>query len=94
MNTSTTPKSQDKVLIPEHWRPEVECCIREKHLNDSSRNEIVRVLVSQLFSVTTKPTRAQCEDLGRKFIMKYPFSKDDLGNGYVSCVLFGLCVQT
>ena len=48
------------------------------------RAEIVRVLVTSLFSRFTKPTRAQSAALARKLILKYPFMKDDLGNGYVS----------
>ena len=50
----------------------------------STQNQIVRILVSQLFCHSTKPTRLHCEDLERKFILKYPFAKDNLGNGYVS----------
>lgn len=46
--------------------------------------EIVRTLVNLLFARFAKPTRDQCEDFARKLIMKYPFVKDDLGNGYVS----------
>ena len=50
----------------------------------SARNQIMRILVSHLFCHSTKPTRLHCEDLERKFILRYPFAKDDLGNGYVS----------
>lgn len=58
---------------------------------------MIRALVHQLFAKSRKPTRSQCEDLARKLILKYPFVKDDLGNGYVSCLcdgqsdLFCLC---
>ena len=94
----STPKSKDDIEIPDHWRPEIEGCIIDKRFSSSSRNEIVRILVSQLFCRTTKPTRVQCENLARKFILKYPFAKDDLGNGYVSdhvCILkyfHGICL--
>ena len=40
--------------------------------------------MNQLFARASKPTRFQCEDLARKLILKYPFVKDDMGNGYVS----------
>ena len=53
-------------------------------MTDSARNEIVRSLVNQLFARASKPTRAQCEELARKLILKYPFVKDDMGTGYVS----------
>ena len=45
---------------------------------------MVRSLVTQLFAKADKPTRFQCECLARRLILRYPFLKDDLGNGYVS----------
>ena len=70
--------------IPEHWRPEVEECIHNQSLEESARCEIVRTLVNLLFSRFIKPTREQCGSLTRQLILKYPFMKDDMGNGYVS----------
>ena len=70
--------------IPSHWRPEVEVCLNEKCINDSARNMMVRSLVNLLFAKDTKPSRANCENLARRLILKYPFLKDDMGNGYVS----------
>ena len=84
-NLSSCSRS-DEINIPDHWRPEIEQCIKDKCFSASARKEIVRSLVSQLYSRSRKPTRHQCEDLARKFILKFPFAKDDLGNGYVSCV--------
>ena len=80
--TMTSASLNDE--IPDHWLPEVEQCIEDKQLTDSARNEMVRSLVNVLFSRFSKPTRSKCEDLTRKLILKYPFVKDDLGNGYVS----------
>ena len=80
----------DEIKIPDLWRPEVRQAIKEHSMTISARNDIVRTLVSHLFSKVEKPTRSHCEDLARKFILKYPFFKDDLGNGYVS--LSGLVV--
>ena len=71
-------------IIPDHWQPEIESCLKEECLTDSARNEIVRSLVNQLFARASKPTRSQCEKLARKLILKHPFVKDDMGNGYVS----------
>ena len=45
--------------------------IREKNLNDSARDEIVRHLVNLLFSYSAKPTRADCDQLARKLILTY-----------------------
>ena len=74
-------------MIPQHWRPEVEECFRNQCLTASARNEIVRTLVSILFSKSSRPTRSDCEVMGRKMILKYPFTKDDLGCGYVSILI-------
>ena len=83
--TSTcSGSSNDSFLIPDHWQPEVEVCIKDKSVDPSAHIEIVRTLVTQLFSKSSKPTRAQCEEGSRKLILKYPFLKDDMGNGYVS----------
>lgn len=70
--------------IPDHWRPEVESCLKDEMLTPSARNEIIRTLVSQLFSRANKPSRGMCEEYARKLILRYPFLKDDMGNGYVS----------
>lgn len=88
-SASTTPNSRRDIVIPDHWRPEVEACLKEKCLTSGARNEIVRSLVNQLFTRASKPTRVQCEELARKLILKYPFVKDDMGTGYVS--VFQLC---
>lgn len=85
LNMLSTPPSGSEIRIPDHWRPEVEQCITQQCLTGSARNEMVRALVNQLFAKSRKPTRYQCEDLARDLILKYPFVKDDLGNGYVSC---------
>ena len=83
--SSVPSSSRDSdIKIPDRWRPEVELAIEDKSLNDSARNGIVRTLVGHLFEKSTKPNRSQCEEVARKFILKYPFFKDDLGNGYVS----------
>lgn len=75
------------VVIPDHWRPEVESCIAAKHLSDNARAEIKRTLVSQLFAKSSRPSRSDCDQIARKLILKYPFMKDNLGNGYVSHII-------
>ena len=70
--------------IPTHWSLEVAECLAEKCLSDSACQEVVRALVNLLFTRAKNPTRLDCEYLARKLIMKYPFDKDDLGDGYVS----------
>ena len=80
---STRKKAAD-IVIPNHWRPEIEQCIHDKCFSDRARNEVVRTLVNQLFAMSSKPSRGDCEQLARKLILVYPFARDDLGNGYVS----------
>ena len=72
------------VKIPAHWRPDTLKCIKQKSLSCDSRNDIVRTLVSIVMSkIGAKPTRGQCEQVARDLILKYPFMKDDIGDGYV-----------
>ncbi len=82
-NLSTTPSSRtDRIQIPDHWREETQDCIDEKVLDDSSRSDIVRTLVTLLVAKHgPKPGRAWCEDLGRQLLLKYSLIKDDLGSG-------------
>ena len=82
-STSTLSNLDDDIALPTHWRPEVEFCLQEKNFSSSGRNDIVRTLVNLLFTKSPKPSRVQCEDLAKKLILKYPFARDDLGNGYV-----------
>lgn len=60
--------------------------IRNRSISDSTRNEMVRVLANLLFSVSPKPTRQQCNEIAKKLILKYPATKDELGNGYVRVI--------
>lgn len=82
-SSSSTLSSNECIDVPSHWRPEVEEGIKRGSLSDTARPEIVRVLVNQLF-VRGKPSRIDCEQHARRLILKYPFMKDDMGNGYVS----------
>ncbi|XP_065907919.1 uncharacterized protein [Dysidea avara] len=72
------------ISIPENWRPEVMKSIKTKYWTDSSRNEIVRCLGNLLFSVSSKPSRFHCAEIAKKLILKYPSTRDELGNGYQS----------
>jgi len=81
---SMAPSMVSPVKIPAHWRPDTLKCIKQKLLSSDSRNDIVRTLVSIMMSkVGAKPTRGQCEQVARDLILKYPFMKDDIGDGYV-----------
>ena len=52
MSGSVTPShrnADDDVLIPDHWHPEIEKHIAEKQFSTSAQNEIIRILVTQMF---------------------------------------------
>ena len=68
-------------VCADHWCPDVEECITTESPEESARCEIVRTLVSLLFSCFAKPTREQCGVLAQQLILKHPFMKDDMGNG-------------
>ena len=71
--------------IPTHWRPETDSCIKKKDLTPECRSDITRTLVTLMISkVGPKPSRTDCEQVARRLILKYPFMKDDIGDGYVS----------
>ena len=82
--SASSSSVSDSIRIPEHWRPEVEKCINVRCLTDTARSEIVRVIVTQLFARSRKPSRDECDCHARKLILKYPFMRDDMGNGCVS----------
>ena len=69
----------------------MESCISSKHLTDNARAEIKRTLVNQLFARSSKPDRSDCDQIARKLILKYPFMKDDIGNGYVGYLKVSMC---
>ena len=66
--------------------------IKTKQWTDSSRNEVVRCLGNMLFSVSPKPSRMHCTEVAKKLVMKYPSTRDELGNGYVSLKCFEICL--
>ena len=88
ISSISTATSSDKIQIPDYWREDTQDCIDAGVLDDSSRSDIVRTLVTLLVAkFGPRPGRARCEELGRQLILKYPFMRDDLGTGYVSHAL-------
>jgi hypothetical protein len=58
------------------------------------RNDIARTLTTLLVAkVGNNPSTQQIEQVSRSLILKYPFMKDDLGNGYVSINFVYLCMS-
>ena len=80
--------SGDGFEILTHWRLKTEACIQNKVLTKECRHDKVRTLVMiTIAEVGPKPTRNHCEHVARKLILQYPFMKDDMGDGYVSCLI-------
>ena len=89
ITSSFTPTEQSctsvaSLVIPDNWRPEVMQSFKAKCITDSTRNEIIRVLANLLFSLSSKPGRHHCNEIAKKLVLKFPSTKDQLGNGYVS----------
>ena len=81
---STTPSRAERIQIPECWRQETQDYLDDGVLDDDSRGDITRTLVTLLVAkYGPKPGRSCCEELARQLVLKYPFAKDDLGSGYV-----------
>ena len=67
-------------------------CFRTKYLTPPVRDAITQILGNILFSRSKKPTQADCDDIARKLILKYPCTKDDIGCGYGSAYING-CIH-
>ena len=88
MSSISSASNRDIIIILDHWRPEVEECLRKTKLTPNARQEMVRTVVSQLFARHSRPDKSDCEKVARQMILKYPFTKDDKGSGYVSLLCF------
>ena len=84
---SSAAATANAISIPDHWRPEVEECLRKKCLTPNARHEIIRTVANQLFARSQRPNRSDCDQVAMQLILKYPFTKDDLGCGYVSSMI-------
>ncbi len=91
-SASSMPRKLD-FQIPDMWRPSVMHCIqkdtdeeRRLQLDVTTRSEIVRDLVTQMFAVQSKPTTDFAGNVAKKLVRKFPFMKDagDKVSGHVS----------
>ena len=93
-SVSTSSKGIRRTFkIPDTWRPSIMSCIRGQTLEEQKRmlvptirNEVVRDLVTQMYSYYTKPDKAAVTEVAKKLVQKYPFMRDDgpQVSGYVS----------
>ena len=88
MSSATSRFDSEKVHIPNYWREDTQTCI-EGVLDDESRSDKCRTVVTLLVSKHgSRPGRIRCEEIAQQLILKYLFMKDDIGNGYVRCMLY------
>ena len=80
----STASASKEVEIPDNWEPDIQKYLHNQSINCKIRHRMIRVLVERMFSKYPKPSRANCEELARNLVAKYPFLKDDYGNRYVS----------
>ena len=91
--SSSSTVSKQKFSIPDSWPPSIMACIqqpteeeRRRALTPLIRNEIVRVVTTQMFCYDPKPRKDFCTLVAKKLVAKYPFMKDtgERVSGYVS----------
>ena len=79
--------------IPDSWTPSIMQCInqeneeeRKRSLVPSIRNEIVRILATNMFCHDPQPHKDCCTRVAKMLVKKYKFLKDvgDHVSGYVS----------
>lgn len=85
--------STAKFALPKFWPPAIQACIdmpsdedRGRAMGPLIRNEVVRVLATQMFCYTMKPSKVFCTEVSKMLVKKYPFMKDkgERVSGYVS----------
>ena len=64
--------------------------IEEKTLDSELRSEIVKDLVTHMYSFVGKPTSHFIEEVSRKLVANYPFMKDSGIDPCVSYVVFNI----
>ena len=94
----TSASGLDKgFTIPSSWPPAIMQCIkmesedeRRRALVPSIRNEIVRVLASNMFCHNPNPNKEFCLKVAKMLVKKYKFMKDigDNVSGYVSILIY------
>ena len=86
-----SPKSSasdwEIIAIPSKWWDDTMKSINDKKLTPNTRKEIVQTLVTLLISkFGSNLQKSRVEAVARLLILKYPFMRDDIGTGYVSCI--------
>ena len=97
---SSASEVKSKFAIPDSWPPSIMSCIgqsteeeQKRALGPLVRNEVVRVLATQMFCYDPKPKKEFCTLVAKKLVKKYQFMKDtgEKVSGYVSVYMFVPC---
>ena len=70
--------------LPKCFSASVMQSLDNKKMMPNTRSAFVRELVVHMTSFGIRPTRNFCSTVARRIILKYPFLRDAVGNGYVS----------
>ena len=69
VSSATSRFDSEKVHIPNYWREDTQTCIEEGVLDDESRSDICRTLVTLLVSKHgSRPGRVRCEEISAREI--------------------------
>lgn len=98
--SSASTLNRKDFTIPETWRPSIMACLkqptdseRKLELTPETRNEIVRDLVTQMFSYDPEPKAQFAAIVAKKLVKRHPFMKDigERVSGYVSQLQLTTC---
>lgn len=93
--SSASALNSPKFSLPKFWPPSIQACIdlssdeeRSRAMGPLIRNEVVRVLATQMFCYTMKPNKVFCTEVSKMLVKKYPFMRDkgEKVSGYVSII--------
>ena len=81
--SSATAMAKSMFSIPDTWPPAIMACIQQsseeekkRALGPLVRNDVVRVLATQMFCYDPKPQKEFCTQVAKKLMRKYPFMVD------------------
>ncbi len=69
------------------FRQKTETNLESKLLTDTDRRYIVQTLATMLMTYVQRPSLHQCGIVAQALVGKYPFIKDDEGDGEVSNIV-------
>ena len=91
-----TPIIRDGIPIaytlPKAFSSTVMGALQKKEMEAKIRSAFVRELLVHMTSYGSRPSLNFCSLVARRIVLKYPFLRDSIGNGYVSYIM-SVCVS-